>query len=394
MSLLSLAETNPAAFDHLNIQQVVAICGDGQLLDGSKCSDELRTYLRFQNADKIALYARFCLDNSFQKSGCVLQDIINEIGFRLGFQIKPGRYSGSTREIGFDGLWIGEGGSLIVEAKTTDAYRINLDTVVSYASRAAEKGLCDAAPNALLVVGREDTGDLEAQIRGSRHAWQVRLVSVESLIKLMFVREDVSWKVFSQKMTKILFPFEYTRVDHIIDLVFETQKELEEKIVEVEGNSEASIPSNEEPSFWHFTPTEEIDAKRTMLLDRFFVNRSMQYRRISRSQYVDKDALLSVACTISKRYNRDYQPYWYAFHPSWLELMESRAEGYFILGCMDRPDGFALPVKIIRSFLDKLNRTEKEGRFYWHITLQIGETTLFLNLPKTGERLSLEPYAF
>jgi hypothetical protein len=38
----------------------------------------------------------------------------------------------------------------------------------------------------LIVVGREDTGDLEAQIRGSRHAWDVRLISVDALLRLMF----------------------------------------------------------------------------------------------------------------------------------------------------------------------------------------------------------------
>ncbi len=120
---------------------------------------------------------------------------------------------------------------LIVEAKTTDAYCINLDKVVIMLEEVSLKGAL-AEPNVLLVVGREDTGDLEAQIRGSRHAWQVRLVSVESLIKLMFVREEVSEQTFTQKIRRILFPFEYTRVDNIIELVFETQREVEDKIVD------------------------------------------------------------------------------------------------------------------------------------------------------------------
>ncbi len=94
MSLLELAETNPSAFEGYNIQQVVAICGDGQLLDGSKCSQELRRYLSLQKPQKLAEYARYCLDHSFPKSGAVLQDILNEIGRRLGFSVMCGRYSG------------------------------------------------------------------------------------------------------------------------------------------------------------------------------------------------------------------------------------------------------------------------------------------------------------
>jgi len=34
----------------------------------------------------------------------------------------------------------------------------------------------------LIVVGRQDTGELEAQIRGSRHAWDIRLISAEALL--------------------------------------------------------------------------------------------------------------------------------------------------------------------------------------------------------------------
>ena len=41
----------------------------------------------------------------------------------------------------------------------------------------------------LIVVGRQDTGDLEAHVRGSRHAWDVRLISVDALLRLMFLKE-------------------------------------------------------------------------------------------------------------------------------------------------------------------------------------------------------------
>jgi hypothetical protein len=391
MSLLGLAETNPAAFEGYNIQQVVGICGDGQLLDGSKCSEELRNYLKLQKPLKLAEYARYCLDHSFPKSGAVLQDVLNEVGRRLGFQVVGGRYSGSTREIGFDGLWTEGNASLIVEAKTTDAYRINLDKVVEYAFKAKAGGLTSEEPDVLLVVGREDTGDLEAQIRGSKHAWQVRLVSVESLLKLMFVRDEVSEKIFTQKIRRILFPFEYTRVDDIIDLVFETQREVEEKIVETDGPEEKD---DIQLGTWHFTPTGEIEAKRNALLDRFYGARCLNYHRLTPSKYINDTKNLRVACTISKRYQRDYQPYWYAFHPAWLDFLEQGSAGFLILGSMDRDEGYAIPLDVMRSKLDSLNMTTKDERFYWHIALQIEGSGLALLLPKTGDRLSLAPFRF
>lgn len=395
MRLLDLASTNPAAFEGLNISQIVGICGDGQLLDGSKCSEQLRSYLALQKPPKLAEYARYCLDVSFNKSGAVLQDVLNEMGRRLGFSVVPGRYTGSVREIGFDGLWIEGDAALVVEAKTTDAYRINLDKVVEYAVRAKATGLVDSEPKVLLVVGREDTGDLEAQIRGSRHAWQVRLVSLESLIRLMFVRDEVSAQTFTEKIRRILFPFEYTRVDHIIDLVFATQREVEEKIVESDAGLDGGDNAGEKVSgAWQFTPAGELESKRSELLQRFYGARGLTFRRVTRGKYLDDAKNVRVTCTISKRYERDYQPYWYAFHPAWMEFLIEGSEGFLLLGCMDRHEGYALPAEFVRSKLDSLNKTEKADRYYWHLALQLEGGQLLLNMTKTGERISIEPFRF
>ena len=81
----------------------------------------------------------------------------------------------------------------------------------------------------------------------------------------MFVREDVSEQTFTQKIRRILFPFEYTRVDNIIDLVFETQREVEDKIVESDVVVYIGEQEDGPNGAWQFTPTEELDAKRTTL---------------------------------------------------------------------------------------------------------------------------------
>jgi hypothetical protein len=77
-----------------------------------------------------------------------------------------------------------------------------------------------------------------------------------------------------------------------------------------------------------------------------------------------------------------------------LEFLEQGTEGYFILGCMDREDGFAIPLATLKDNLDKLNRTEKEGKHYWHIALSQDSDGLFLNMSKTGEKLYLDAFTF
>jgi hypothetical protein len=125
--LIALWRSTPDAVSQFNIEQVVATSGDGSLRDGSLCSDELREYLRSVSSDKLFEYIDGCLIRAFNKSGAVLQDIVNELGRRLDYEVENGLYQGRPSAIGFDGIWTAPGGhALVVEIKTTDAYRLTL----------------------------------------------------------------------------------------------------------------------------------------------------------------------------------------------------------------------------------------------------------------------------
>jgi hypothetical protein len=125
--LLSLVASSPEAVRQLIIEQVVATAGDGRLRDGTESQRELREYLRQVAIDALATYADYCLTNAFPKGGQVLQDIVNELGRRLEYDATNGRYQGTTNAVGFDGIWRDPAGyGLVVEVKTTDAYRLSL----------------------------------------------------------------------------------------------------------------------------------------------------------------------------------------------------------------------------------------------------------------------------
>jgi hypothetical protein len=184
MPLLALWKSNPNAIGESTIEQIVAIAGDGSLKDSSLCSLELRDYLAQIPSKKLSDYVEHCLSSGFAKSGMVLQDLINELGRRLDYGVKNGRYQGTTNTIGFDGIWTSEGHTIIAEVKTTDAYRISLDTIANYRVRLQSSNEIAGSSSILIIVGREDTGELEAQIRGSRHAWDIRLISADALLRV------------------------------------------------------------------------------------------------------------------------------------------------------------------------------------------------------------------
>ena len=90
-------------------------------------------------------------------------------------------------DVGFDGIWKGNDFSIVVEVKTTDVYTINLETLAQYRDSLAEKGRVEREAPILIVLGRPDTEALEAQVRGSRYAWSMRIAGIEALIKLMSI---------------------------------------------------------------------------------------------------------------------------------------------------------------------------------------------------------------
>jgi hypothetical protein len=105
MPLIDIWRSNPDSIKSYAIRQVLAIAGDGRIRDESNCAAELRAYLRETTSEKLAVYALECLEDSFEDSGFVLQDVVNEIGRRLEFEVENGRYRGRQGTEGFDGIW-------------------------------------------------------------------------------------------------------------------------------------------------------------------------------------------------------------------------------------------------------------------------------------------------
>ena len=105
MPLLDLMRDSPTTVGEFTIEQAVNLAGDGDVRDGSDCSRELREYLSRIPSNKLFEHVDHCLSSSFNNSGLVLQDIVNELGRRLGYNVEYGIYQGKTNAINFDGVW-------------------------------------------------------------------------------------------------------------------------------------------------------------------------------------------------------------------------------------------------------------------------------------------------
>ena len=104
MALKDLWKNSPDQLRDKHFQQIIAFAGAGKLKDGAATSNELRDFLAVVPSNILKSYAEDCLTGSFPDSGLALQDVVNQIGKRLGYAVRDGQYRGKPGIIGFDGL--------------------------------------------------------------------------------------------------------------------------------------------------------------------------------------------------------------------------------------------------------------------------------------------------
>lgn len=369
-----------------HIQQIIAFAGRGRLRDHNPTSAEFREFLSVIPSDMLKTYAEECLEDSFKDSGLALQDIVNQVGVRLGFEVDYGRYRGTVKHVGFDGVWrFPSGHAVVVEVKTTDAYRIDLNKIAGYRrALISQDEMSEDQSSVLIIVGRKDTGDLEAQIRGSRHAWDIRLISVDALLRLMHLKENLEDPQTIHRIHEILIPREFTKLDEIVEILFSTAEEAKQ-----EELPEAEEQEAEEVSKTRGSPKAFHEACITRIEEHLSKN---LVRRV-RTGYVSPDEETALTCVVSKEYHRGGHPsYWFAFHPHQKEFLEQAQRGFLALGCGSEENVLLVPLADLEGWLDDLWTTERDGRTYWHVRIHHQDGRWLLDRKKDKDRLDISKY--
>ena len=387
MTLSSLWSEQRSQLDGKHVWQIITFAGDGKIRDGNSTSSEFRDFLSRIPSNRLNQYLDECLSQKFDDNGFVLQDIVNQIGRRLGFNVTDGRYRGLPSQIGYDGLWqFPDGHTVVVEVKMTDTYQINLETISKYRREIIKEGISSEDNSSILIViGKEDrnTSDLEAQIRGSRFAWNIRLISVDALARLMSLKEEFEDPEIIRRISTILIPREFTKLDEIINLVFSTAEDVKEE----EEPTDQDEEELEEKT--RTTPVNFHEACVTRIEKQI----SQPLLKRSRSTYSTVDQTVHVTLAISKVYKRTgYDGYWFAFHPHHKEFLSGSKNGFIAFGCGSEETLLLIPMSDFFSWLDDLNITEEKHRYYWHVIIRNEDGKLELHPKKGRTRINLKKY--
>lgn len=373
MPLLKFWESTKDAVQDMTIQQIMGIAGDGQLKDGSLCSAELQEFLKQIDSNLLESYANYCLENSFTESGFVLQDIVNEVGRRLGFEITNGLYRGRPKQNNADGIWRSEQWSFVVEVKTTDAYSISLKKIANYLA-AYESTEQKQKTSCLIVVGRKQTVSLEDQLRGSRHNWEMRIVGVKALFKALELKELSEDPRLISGLINLLKPQEFTRIDQILSVAFDFATDREDSMdfslgeMEEEGNlvleDDKTPPINSD--------NERIEKFKISISNRLKEHYSINLTR-NRSRFESQPRGSRFAVAVSKYYPYAHRNYWYRCNLRDIKYLEEVDNGYFVLGCLDNNKFFVIPVFNIRQLVasddirSSPSKNHDEDKKYYHV---------------------------
>jgi hypothetical protein len=385
MALVDLWKSSPEQIEGKTVQQLLAFAGDGHLRDGNQTSAEFRSFLAHIPSDLLQGFADYCLASSFTDGGLALQDVVNQVGGRLGFQVEDGRYRGVIGEVGFDGIWrSAEGTAILVEVKTTDAFRLSLDTTATYRRTLIKEGsISEENSSILYVVGRADTRELEAQVRGSRHASDVRIIGIGALFRVLKIKEELEDQNTVDRIRAILRPQEFTRVDGIIDLVFSATKEVTSEEIEEPGEDEEERPAKQ------FTPVHF----RYRCIKRLQTHFGESLVKQTAAVYATPDGKTSVSCAISREYeNRNSKGYWFAFHPGQKTMLETYPKAFVTFGCGSEDAILVIPFEKFVTWLPLCNKTELEDRFYWHIRIERTGDTYRLHTKREHDDIAISEF--
>jgi hypothetical protein len=394
MRLLDLWQSD-RAIENKRLEQIIMFAGDGRFAENNETSREFREYLSLVGPEKLKAYCGECLGNEkFPAAASALQDIINEIGRRLGFVVRNGRYKGVSGEVGFDGLWTLQGGHvLVVEVKTSDTYRFPLRTIADYRKSLIDAGtIPQEESSCLIIVGRHDTGGLEAEIRGSRHAWEMRLISVDALLTLLDLRQRLDHPSVVRKIGEILVPHEFTRVDDIVELVFETAEDTTEQPVSSAAATDA-VDTEEEDEDAATTPRLDVLAIGREAAARIATKLDVPLIQRSRGTFSSAEDIVRLVCAYSRTYGSAPQGgFWFGFHDYQKEYLEGVDRGYVAFACGDANTVLLIPFGEFAQWLPGMHQTVSPQRRYWHVRIKRSEGRFVMHRRKGLERIDLTKY--
>jgi hypothetical protein len=206
----------------LTLDRLVSLAGDWT--DDSRASEQFRQIIDDEQTttDEIETYLHEAIQGSEQHHNRALQDLVNNIGRRLGFQVEYGVYQGVSETIGFDGLWTStateEETHLVVETKKSTAFSIDPGQAGQYMDELVQQeGVHRSQVYGLYVIGDGDVETVAQTVFGSQYRDRMRVITAQRLLDLLEIQEDSGLR--HDQVVDVLLPINAVDVGQLVGLI-------------------------------------------------------------------------------------------------------------------------------------------------------------------------------
>lgn len=206
----------------LTLDRIVNLAGDWN--DDSRASEQFREIIEDEQTttEEIESYLREAMEGTEQYHNRALQDLVNNIGRRLGFEVEYGVYQGRSGTIGYDGHWIStateDDTHLVVETKKTTAYSIDPGQAGGYMDEITDEEDIDRSQvYGLYVIGEGDVETVAQTVFGSQYRDRMRIITAQRLLDLLEIQEDSGLR--HDQVVDVLLPINAVDVGQLVGLI-------------------------------------------------------------------------------------------------------------------------------------------------------------------------------
>lgn len=206
----------------LTLDRIVSLAGDWN--DDSRASEQFREIIGDEQTttEEIEAYLHEAIEGTEQHHNQALQDLVNNIGRRLGFEVEYGVYQGRTDTIGFDGHWTStateDDTHLVVETKKSTAYSIDPGQAGGYMDElTSEEDIDRSQVYGLYVIGDGDVETVAQTVFGSQYRDRMRVITAQRLLDLLEIQEDSGLR--HDQVVDVLLPINAVDVGQLVGLI-------------------------------------------------------------------------------------------------------------------------------------------------------------------------------
>jgi hypothetical protein len=221
----------------------------------------------------------------------------------------------------------------------------------------------------------------------------MRLISIDALLKLLDLRQRLDDPSVVKKVGEILVPHEFTRVDDIVELVFETAEDSipEQPMGRAVEADEVDVEEDDEDEAT--TPRLDIVAVGREAAARIAAKLGLPLIQRSRGTFSSADDGVRLVCAYSRTYGTAPQGgFWFGFHEYQKEYLEQSSRGYVAFACGAANTVLLIPIVEFSRWLPGMHETVSPSRRYWHVRIKRSDGRFIMHRRKGHERIDLSNY--